>query len=170
MPSLEELAATIESVPSVLRSLLSPLDPDVLQRRPEPGEWCALEVIGHLITCEGPAFRGRIQRIVEGETEILNFDPNAALVGRGFESADLADLIDQLEAERAESASYLRTLAPEDLDRSGEHSKYGTMLAGDFAYEWPFHDQDHLQQILAAVKPRYLESMSPQMRSAMGVA
>ncbi len=170
MVELEELAATIESLPEVLLALLSPLDAEVLTRRPAHGEWCALEVIGHLITCEGPAFRDRIRRIVEGEPEIGNVDIHKLMAAESFETGDLNDLVARLRAERVVSARYLRSIATNDLDRTAEHVTYGTLSAGDFAHEWPFHDQDHLQQILDAVKPRYLESMSAPMRTAMSEA
>ena len=167
MVELEELAATIESMPDVLLALLSPLNSEVLGRRPAHGEWCALEVIGHLITCEGPAFRDRIRRIVDGEPEIGNVDIHQLMAGEAFEAAALNDLVVRLRAERAESSAYLRSLTAADLDRSAEHVTYGALSAGDFAHEWPYHDQDHLQQILQAVKPRYLESMTASMRTAM---
>ena len=170
MVELEELAATIESMPDVLQALLNPLDAEVLGQRPAHGEWCALEVIGHLVTCEGPAFRDRIRSIVEGEPEIGNVDIHVLMADEAFETAALGDLIERLRVERSASAAYLRMLATDDLARSAEHGTYGTLTAGDFAHEWPFHDQDHLQQILEAVKPRYLESMTASMRTAMSEA
>lgn len=170
MVEIEELAATIESMPDVLLTLLSPLDPAVLGRRPAHGEWCALEVIGHLVTCEGPAFRERIRRIVDGDPEIGNVDIHQLMAGEAFEAGDLQDLVERLRAERAVSAEYLRSITAQDLERTAEHVSYGTLSASDFAHEWPFHDQDHVQQILDAVKPRYLEAMSDPMRTAMSEA
>ena len=38
---------------------------------------------------------------------------------------------------------------------------------GDFVYEWPFHDHEHLQQILDILKQRYLPLMTETMRVAL---
>lgn len=168
MRSLEEIAASIESTPVVLRALLTPIDPEILRLQPEPGEWCALEVVGHLIAAEAPAFRDRIRDIIAGKPEIAGFNPSLELTGRDFASADLSDLVDELESERSVSATYVRSLDVDDLSRPGNFATYGTFEAGDFVHEWPFHDQDHLQQILAAIKPSYLPHMSDAMQQALG--
>ena len=44
---------------------------------------------------------------------------------------------------------------------------FGTFAAGDFVFEWPFHDHKHLQQILAITKAAYLPSMTDTMRNAL---
>ena len=75
MRPLEEIAATLTSTPEVLRALLTPIDREVLETRPAPGEWCALEVVGHLIVADGPAFRDRIGAIVAGDSVIGGFNP-----------------------------------------------------------------------------------------------
>lgn len=167
MRSLEEIADTIKSMPEVLHHLLSPIDRTVLRIRPEPGEWCALEVVGHLIVTDGPGFRDRIQAIIDGEPEIKGFNPSLELTGRDFQAEDLERLIDELRAERELSVAYVRSLSPDDLERTANYRTDGIFAAADFVHEWPFHDQDHLQQILAAIKPGYLPHMTESMRSAL---
>ncbi len=167
MRPLDEIAATIESMPDVLRALLTPLDESVLRIRPEPGEWCVLEVIGHLIATEGPAFRERVRGIVDGAPQIPGIDVSLDGTGRDFASENLADLLDELAVQRLESAVFLRSLEPDDLDRVADYPPHGAFAAGDFVHEWPFHDQDHLQQILAAIKPSYLPHMSEAMQAAL---
>ena len=61
MIDIDEIAATLELLPSVVRTLLAPYDDAVLSAPPEPGEWCVRDVVGHLITCDTGAFRGRIE-------------------------------------------------------------------------------------------------------------
>ncbi len=167
MKPLDEIAATLESTPLVLRSLLSPIDDKVLRVQPEPGEWCALEVIGHLIVSDGAAFRDRISAIIAGESEIAGFNPSLELTGRDFAAESLDGLLDELTAERVNSAQFVRSLNPADLVREARYKSHGVFQAGDFVHEWPFHDQDHLQQILAAIKPHYLSHMSAAMQTAL---
>jgi hypothetical protein len=165
--ALDEIATTIESLPSVLAALLAPIDPAVLTAQPEPGEWSVHEVIGHLITCDGPAFRDRIADIVGGRSEISPFDPGPLVESRDFDSEALDGLLAELTSERRESAAYVRTLTTDDLAATSAYGRHGSLAAGDFAHEWPFHDHDHLQQILAILKTAHLSAMTEQMRRAL---
>ncbi len=167
MLDLDEITATLESLPTVLDALLAPIDHDTLSLRPEPGEWSVLEVIGHLIATDDGAFRGRIASIVAGQPEIAGFDPWAAIHARDFGVASLASLLDELRSERASSVAMLRSLDPISLTLTASYPGHGTFAAGDFVYEWPFHDHEHIRQILANLKPRYLAAMTPTMRSAL---
>ena len=124
-------------------------------------------MIGHLIVSDGPAFRDRIAAIVSGESELAPFDPDLRLTGRDFQTADLSDLLAELRAERVKSGTLLRSLDPVDLRRTAEFATYGAFSAGDFVHEWAFHDQDHLQQILAATKSVYLPFMTTSMQRAL---
>jgi hypothetical protein len=165
--SLDEIAATIENLPAVLGALLAPSDPAVLTTPPEPGEWSVHQVIGHLITGDGPAFRDRIADIVGGRPEIAPFDPGPRVESRDFDSEALDGLLAELAAERRASAAYLRTLTTDDLAATSAYGRHSSLAAGDFAHEWPFHDHDHLQQILAILKTAHLPAMSAQMQRAL---
>ena len=174
MTALDEVAATIESLPAVLQALLAPVEAATLAIRPAPGEWSVCEVIGHLITGDGPAFRDRIAGIVAGEPEIAPFDPATPMGDRNFNEVDVEVLLDELRAERSQSAAYVRSLAPADLARTSNYvSQDGhdpEFAAGDFVNEWPFHDHDHLQQILANLKSAHLADMTETMRRALSAA
>lgn len=167
MSSISEIAATIEAFPNVLAHLLEPVDHDVLRRRPAPEEWCPLEVIGHVIACDSETFRDRIAQVLRGES-LITMDPWAAINERDFASESLGDLLEELRNERAQSAAFLRTLSTEELTATssfvGGRREYA---AGDFVFEWPFHDQDHLQQILECTKSAYLPSMTDAMRKGL---
>ena len=154
--------------PETLAVMLAPVDDATLRTRPEAGEWCPLEVVGHLIACDSGAFRDRIRAIVSGDGVIPAFRPWDAIDARDFAAEPLDDLLDELRAERETSTAYLATLTAEDLARTGSMEAYpGVFAAGDFVHEWPFHDQEHFQQILACTKLAYLPHMSDTMRDAL---
>lgn len=167
MTEIHQIADTLQSLPGVLRALLAPFDHQTLATRPAAGEWCPLEVIGHLIACDSGAFRDRINAIVAGEPEIASFDAWEAINARDFTAEPLEVLLAELTAERAMSAELLRSLTPTDLAKSAAYHEGRIFEANDFVHEWPFHDQDHLQQILAALKLTYLPHMTPTMRGAL---
>jgi hypothetical protein len=162
-----EIAATLRSLPTVLEALLTPVDDATLRTRPAEDEWCPLEVIGHLIACDSAAFRDRIQNILDAEPDIAAFDAWEAIHARNFAAESLTDLIVELAQERARSCSLVESLSADDLAKTALFEGGRVFEAGDFVHEWPFHDQDHLQQILASLKLAYLPSMTPVMRAAL---
>ncbi len=165
---ISEIVATLTSLPAALDVLLSPVDDDALRTRPEPGEWCPMEVIGHLIACDSGAFRDRIVAIVDGADVIPAFDPWQAINERDFASQPLHATLDELRQERSRSASLLRELEPHEMDLVGTFENDDRPFAvSDFVHEWPFHDHDHVQQILECLKVRHLPHLTPVMRQAL---
>ncbi len=162
-----EIAATLANLPLVLRTLLAPCDDAVLRERPAPGEWSVVEIIVHLIATDSGAFRDRIASIVAGEPTIGGFDPWAAINERDVASITLDTLLDELIVERATSVALLHGLSADDLTKTAVLEPHGTFTAGDFVYEWPFHDQDHLRQILANLQQQYLPHMGELMQNAL---
>ncbi len=167
MTDVNQIADTLQSLPGVLAAMLAPFDHQTLATRPEPGEWSPLEVIGHLIDCDGGPFRGRIEAIVAGDPDIASFNEWDAINARDFAAEPLDTLLQELTDERALSTELVRRLTPAELARSASFHDGRRFEANDFVHEWPFHDQDHLQQILAALKLTYLPHMTSTMRSAL---
>ncbi|MEM8902597.1 MAG: DinB family protein [Actinomycetota bacterium] len=164
---LDEVVAALVALPDVLATLLEPIPHEALAERPEPGEWCVLEVIGHLVACDAEAFRDRIVAIARGDGVVAPFRPWAAIEARDLAAEPLGSLLDELRSERAVSAELLATLTPDELAVVGTFRDGRRFAAGDFVHEWPYHDRDHLQQILEILKVRQLGPMTPVMRSAL---
>jgi hypothetical protein len=167
MTDVNKIAETIQTLPTVLGALLAPFDHETLATRPAPGEWCPLEVIGHLIACDSGAFRDRIEAIVAGEPDIPGFEPWEAINAQNFAGQPLDTLLHELASEREISAELLRSLKPAELTKSASFHDGRRFEANDFVHEWPFHDQEHLQQILDALKLSYLPDMTTNMRDAL---
>jgi DinB superfamily len=47
-----EIVKTLRATPVVLRTLVAGVDEAQLRRRPAPGEWAIIEVVGHLADTE----------------------------------------------------------------------------------------------------------------------
>lgn len=167
MPDIAEIADTLERTPSALRLLLEPFGDDVVSAAPEPGEWSAKEVVVHLITCDGGAFRDRIEALVAGADEVPGFDAAGALEARRPVDVPMGELLDELAAVRAGSVAFVRSLDDAALDAAAPFREHGRFAARDFLLEWPFHDQDHIRQILDAVQRHYLPAMGDAMRTAL---
>ena len=89
------------------------------------------------------------------------------MAGRDFNTEELRDLLIELAEERSRSASMLRALTNDDLARTAMYGEGRRFAVSDFVHEWPFHDHDHTQQILAVLKAAHVPSMSETMRHAL---
>ena len=167
MTTPADVASALDAFPRALRTLLEPLDPSTLTVRPEPGEWSVHEVIGHLIATDAGAFEHRIQGILDRESEIPDFSPWAAINERDHNAITLFDLLAEFDTSRARVVPFVATLSPDQLTRSADYPGFGSFTAGDFVLEWPFHDHEHLQQIMAITKASYLPGMGDAMRTAL---
>src|SRR5207248_6149332 len=66
-----EVAAALEAAMATLRAELGALPERVLGWHPAAGEWCAKEVVGHLIEAERRGFAGRIRVILGADRPAL---------------------------------------------------------------------------------------------------
>ena len=63
-----EVANALRTTLLAIRVECTGLPPALLRWHPTPGEWCILEVIGHLIEAEERGFAGRV-RTLRAETD-----------------------------------------------------------------------------------------------------
>jgi DinB superfamily len=148
-----EIASLLEAALATLRAELSALPERVLASHPAPGEWCAKEVVGHLIEAERRGFAGRVRIMLASEHPALQgWDPDEVARARGDCAKPMTVLLDELTALRRESAALVRGLGPGDLARTGQHPKVGPLSIGDILQEWVHHDRNHIKQALANVQ------------------
>src|SRR5262245_8507625 len=73
-----EVAALLAASGAALSSEIESLPPALLTWQPGPEEWCALQVIGHLIETEKRGFAGRIRTILaQPGVRLSGWDPDA---------------------------------------------------------------------------------------------
>jgi hypothetical protein len=149
-----QTADLLRASAAAIRVELTALEPPVLAWHPEPGEWCAKEVVGHLIEAESRGFAGRIRQIVEAATEphFASWDPAAVARERRDCEREAPALLDELERLRAASVELVAGLREADLGRGGHHPTVGYLRVGDLLHEWVHHDRNHLKQILSNVQ------------------
>jgi len=147
------IAELLLSAMTTLRSELAALPDSVSAFHPAPGEWCAREVLGHLIEAERRGFAGRIRIILAASMPRLEtWDQNEVARARHDCERDGRTLLDELGRMRDDSAALVRGLRREDLERAGEHPKVGRLRVVDLLQEWIHHDRNHVKQILANVQ------------------
>jgi hypothetical protein len=144
-----EATGVLAAMPVMLRAEVEAL-PDALVRwRPGEGEWCSLEVVGHLIETEERGFAGRIRTILaEERPRFAGWDPSAVALARNDDAGDAATLLAEFTRRRTESVALVEGLVAADLDRGGDHPEVGFLTVRDLLYEWIHHDRNHFKQLL----------------------
>ena len=136
--------------PAALRMLVRDAGPR-LRTRPEPGEWSALECIGHITDGE-LVVAGRYRWILaHDEPEIIGYDQALWVDRLRHQDDDIDHLLDLFEALRAANLELWSRISPEDRARVGLHNERGPesieltfrLAAG--------HDRIHLAQARRAL-------------------
>jgi DinB superfamily len=148
-----EVAVLFESAVATLRAELGPLPERVVAWHPAAGEWCAKEVVGHLIEAEQRGFAGRIRILLaERDPALQSWDQNEVARARRDCARPLAALLEELAGLRRDSAALVAGLRDADLGRSGRHPKVGVLRIADLLQEWVHHDRNHIKQAMANVQ------------------
>jgi hypothetical protein len=142
----ELLAATAATVDAELRAL----GEAGAKWRPASGEWCANEVVGHLVEADLRGFTGRIRTLLaESDPAFVGWDQPSVAAARGDCAKSTGELLGEFLPLRAEGIELVRRLTAQDLERSGIHNVVGRLTAGDIVAEWVHHDRNHVRQLLA---------------------
>ena len=150
----DQVAVYLESSCALIEAELKALGDDASWHQ-APGEWCAREVVGHLIEAEKRGFAGRIRIILANDRPRLEaWDQDAVEKERN----DCARVTDSLWMEfmglRHDSVNLVRSLQPSDLDRTGLHPKVGELKVRGLLHEWISHDRNHTKQLLSIAMER----------------
>ena len=148
-----QIAALLGTTSTTLAAHFAAWPAALLSWQPEPEQWSALEVVGHLIEAEERGFAGRIRTLLAEERPRFNtWDPAAVARARRDAERDPAVLLAEFTDRRAESVALVETLSAGDLGRGGDHPEVGFLTVQDLLNEWIHHDANHLQQIMANIQ------------------
>jgi len=142
------------------RGLATGLDRELFARPPAPGEWSALQCLGHATDTEASVFGARIQAVLGGEPEVPNFDPDTQSTPITA-STDPAAMAQRHSALRAKSLELLATVADTDLQRTSRHAQLGAFTLQQLISEWAAHDLMHVVQAERAVMQAFIPDSGP---------
>jgi hypothetical protein len=145
-----EVARLLESAGTMIGAEFAAMTEAALVWHPAPGEWCAKEVIGHLIESERRGFAGRIRIILAGADPALEtWDQDGVARSRRDCERAAGTLVEEFRTMRRDSVALVAGLRAADLGRGGRHPKVGPLRVADLLHEWVHHDRNHLRQLLA---------------------
>jgi hypothetical protein len=143
----EQVAEYLESTCALIEAELNALGDDSSWHF-DPKEWCANQVVGHLVESEKRGFAGRIREIQAGKPKTSSWDQEAVAKERN----DCARLGQSVWMEfmgvRNDSINLVRAIRPDELGKGIEHPKAGHLTVRDLLHEWVHHDRNHTRQLL----------------------
>ena len=145
---MDELIARVREVlsttPDRWRMLAASVELGLLERRPAPGEWSAIECLQHLLDTEMGAFSVRLQAFLDGR-DLTAFDPDMD-GSRPESAADPNVLAARFGEARARSLANLEMVSEADLERTAGHPELGQVTLREMLNEWAAHDLMHTVQ------------------------
>jgi hypothetical protein len=160
-----DVAQLLQSAGRTLRAELTSLPPALAAWHPQPGEWCAKEVLGHLIEAERRGFAGRIRIVLASDSPRLEtWDQEEVARQRQDCGRAVDDLLAEFAQAREASVVLAAGLREADLARAGQHPTVGRLTVRDLLHEWVHHDRTHLGQILANVQAYVWPAMGNAQR------
>jgi hypothetical protein len=153
----QELARGVDSV----RTLMAGMTQAEARSKPSPESWSALEVICHLYDEEREDFRQRLDIMLHRPHEQLPpIDPEGWVAARQYNQRDLAEMLDNFAAERAQSLAWLKGLSAPNWEAEYT-TPFGSMKAGDMLASWVAHDNLHLRQLVELRRNRLVSLAAP---------
>ena len=125
----------------------------------DPKEWCANQVVGHLIEAEKRGFAGRIREIQSGKARTEAWDQEAVSKERRDCDRVTQSLWMEFMGLRSDAIRLVRSLSTADLGKGIEHPKAGRLTVRDLLHEWIHHDRNHTKQLLAIAQERVWRHM-----------
>jgi len=148
MPTAAEYAADYRKGAAALRDAVAGMSREHLTARPIPGKWSTLEVVAHLADFE-PIIADRIKRLIATENPtLLAADEDLFAAHLHYQERDLDEELAVVDAMRASTARLIAGLTPEQLAKTGTHSKKGLMTLEKVVQLAVFHINHHLPFIM----------------------
>jgi hypothetical protein len=162
--------ALLTRTPATLNALLRGLPDEWTLSNEGENTWSAFDIVGHLIHCERTDWMPRTKWLLKfGESRPFEpFDRWGHV--RENEGKQMAELLDEFAALRAENLVELRAmnLRPEDLSRRGLHPALGPVTLSELLAAWAAHDLNHIHQMSRVMARQYREAVGP-FQQYMGV-
>ena len=145
----ERLAADIESAVNKACQELENISNEVIEAKPEPGEWSIKEVIGHLVDSAS----NNHQRFVRLQIDDSLFFPdysqdNDVWVSiQGYQATSWHDLLALWQYFNLHLAHVIRTVDEDCQDHKWVVDEDTAVTLGELMIDYLRHLQDHMQQI-----------------------
>jgi hypothetical protein len=147
MSAVGELIAALERAPAIVVPLVRQAAPEILKRRPAPGEWSIHENACHLAEVHPLFFRRLDLFLSEDDPVIASYDPGRDDPEDALLKFDLEESLGRFERDRAKLVERLRALRPDDWRRTARHDEYNAYSVFIMFRHLALHDFQHAYRI-----------------------
>lgn len=155
---LEPIYAILSTTPERWQRLVSVLPYELLDRAPAEGEWSALNCLRHLLVAELELYPPRIHQFLAGQN-FIDFDPNRR--NPEVDALTPEQLMTEFTRIRQESLAQVRRVKDEDLGRTVQHPKLGTVTLVQMLHTYAAHDLNHTIQAERALIQHFMLGSGP---------
>ncbi len=141
-------------------AVLSGIEREIQNWRPEPGHWNILEITCHLADEEAEDFRQRVLLTLEDPTLTWPaIHPENWVNDRGYAEQNYQEQAARFLKERDNSIEALGSLKSPNWSNTYHHPELGALSAGQLLANWLAHDYHHLRQ-MTRIRYAYLRHAS----------
>lgn len=145
-----QLAERLNQVHAELRDEASAFPERLRQVSPAPGEWCAMELLGHVAEMHY-SYVARAEQLIASPGAPLARDMESperlAAIAQG-PALGLDEVLVQLDQARQHALAFLERLTPQEMAIAGHHQALGPMTVREvFARTIVGHARNHLEQL-----------------------
>jgi hypothetical protein len=145
----------LASTPAVVETEITSMGEDLAAWHPVPEEWCAKQVVGHMIEAERRSFVGRITTVLNYPAHLLEaWEPDPVAVARLDCQRSSKELLAEFSTTRSDSVRLVRALPTDRLEQEARHPTVGYLTISAMLHHWIRHDHNHLGQIHGNVMKR----------------
>lgn len=150
---LEHVQAVLSTTPGRWQQLVSTLPTDLLTRSPAAGEWSALDCLQHIFRAERVLFPVRCRAFLAGQ-DLNDFDPNQPDATSDAQTPE--QIVAAFTGYRQASLLLLKQVKDDDLTRTVQHPKMGTVTLAELLHTWAAHDLMHTVQAERALMQPFM--------------
>ena len=158
---LGEILSVLEATPKLLEHALGLVPPADVERAMD-ADWSPKDVVAHMILAERLGAVGRVRLMLDADRPALPaWDENEELERSGLRSHSLEALVGAFTEMRNDGLTWLRALAPADLERTGVHSEVGELTVVHSLNQAAYHDALHLGQLFGMLGAHFEPHRGP---------
>jgi DinB family protein len=149
----QDVVSFLEETPRSIRQLTDRLARAELSWKPSHDEFSALEQVCHLRDLEREGYAARIKKLLtENNPSLPDFDGARIASERNYNSHDFESAFQDFALARAENVRLMKTLSPEQLNRSGSLEGVGAITLNKLFLLMRDHDRSHLEELTELLK------------------
>ena len=144
----QEVVRFLEETPERIRRLAVDLTSEDLKWKPSVNEFSVLEQVCHLRDLEREGYNARIRKLLTEEQPTLpDFDGSRIASESDYNSQDFEAAFQEFALERKENVRVMKTLSPDQLNRSGVLEGVGAITLERLCQLMREHDQSHREEL-----------------------